>query len=90
MSANYKNLSATTQVKVGFTVLKGIFVSAASSTPLITVYDSATADTNNPTILGVFAPAAAGIYTFTANGITASKGLYVVISGTVVATIIYE
>ena len=90
MSANYKSISATNQVKVGFGVLKGIFVSAASSTPLITVYDSGTADTNDPTILGVFAPAAAGNYLFTANGITASKGLYVVISGTVVATIIYE
>jgi hypothetical protein len=87
MSANYKSISATTQVKVGFTVLKGIFVSAASSTPLITVYDSGTASTGDPTILGVFAPAAAGNYLFTNNGITASKGLYVVISGTVVATI---
>jgi hypothetical protein len=90
MSANYKNLSATTQVKVGFTVLKGIFVSAASSTPLITVYDSGTASTGDPTILGVFAPAAATNHTFTANGITASNGLYVVISGTVVATLFYE
>ncbi len=90
MSANYKSISATDQVKVGFTVLKGIFVSAASSTPTITVYDSDTADTNDPKILAVFVPAAATNHTFTNNGITASKGLYVVISGTVVATIIYE
>ena len=90
MSAIYKNISATNQVKVGFTVLKGIFVSAASSTPLITVYDSGTASTGDPTILGVFAPAAATNHTFTANGITASNGLYVVISGTVVATLFYE
>ena len=90
MSANYKSISATTQVKVGFGVLKGIFVSAASSTPLITVFDSATAANTDPTILGVFVPAAAGNYLFTANGITASKGIYVVISGTVVATFIYE
>ena len=90
MSANYKSISATNQVKVGFGVLKGIFVSAASPTPLITVYDSGTADTNDPTILGVFAPAAAGNYLFTANGITASNGLYVVISGTVTATLFFE
>ena len=90
MSANYKSISATNQVKVGFGVLKGIFVSAASSTPTITVFDSATAANTDPTILGVFVPAAAGNYLFTANGITASKGIYVVISGTVVATIIYE
>lgn len=90
MSANYKSFNATTQVKVGFTVFKGIFVSAASATPLITVYDSGTASTADPTILGVFAPTAATNYTFTPTGITASKGLYVVISGTVVATFIYE
>ena len=90
MSANYERITATHQIKVGFTVLKGIFISAASSTPTITIYDSGTASTGDPTILGVFAPAAAGNYLFTANGITASKGLYVVISGTVVATIIYE
>ena len=90
MSANYKSIAATTQIKVGFGVLKGIFVGAASSTPLITVYDSGTASTGDPTILGVFVPAAAGNYLFTEKGISASKGIYVVISGTVVATIIYE
>ena len=90
MSATYKNISATTQVKVGFTVLKGIFVSAASSTPTITVYDSGTASNTDPTILSVFTPAAAGNYLFTAMGITASKGLYVVIAGTVSATLFYE
>ena len=90
MSAIYKNISATNQVKVGLTVLKGIFISAASSTPTITVFDSGTANTNDPTILGVFTPASASEYNFTEAGITASKGLYVVISGTVVATIIYE
>jgi hypothetical protein len=90
MSANYKNISATTQVKVGFGVLKGIFVSAASSTPTITVYDSATAANGDPTILSVFTPTAATNYSFTERGVTASKGLYVVISGTVAATFIYE
>ena len=90
MSATYERITATHQIKVGFTVLKGIFISAASSTPTITIYDSGTASTGDPTILGVFAPTAAGNYLFTNNGITASKGLYVVISGTVVATIIYE
>ena len=90
MSANYERITATHQIKVGFTVLKGIFVSAASSTPTITVYDSGTASTGDPIILGVFTPAAATNHTFTANGISASKGLYVVISGTVAATIIFE
>ena len=90
MSANYERITATHQIKVGFTVLKGIFISAASATPPITIYDSGTASTGDPTILGVFTPAAATNHTFTANGISASKGLYVVISGTVTATIIFE
>jgi len=38
----------------------------------------------------VFTPTAGTIYNFTANGVSASKGLYVVISGTVAATFIYE
>ena len=90
MSANYKSISATTQIKVGLTVLKGIFVSAASATPTITIYDSGTANTSDPIIIGVFTPTAATNHTFTANGITASKGLYVVISGTVAATLFFE
>lgn len=90
MSATYERITATHQIKVGFTVLKGIFISAASATPTITIYDSGTANTSDPIIIGVFTPAAATNYTFTANGITASKGLYVVISGTVAATLFFE
>ena len=90
MSANYERITATHQIKVGFTVLKGIFISAASSTPTITIYDSGTASNSDPIIIGVFTPAAATNPTFTANGISASKGLYVVISGTVTATLFFE
>jgi hypothetical protein len=63
---------------------------AASSTPTIPIYDSVTANTADPIIIGVFTPTAATNHTFTANGITASKGLYVVISGTVAATLFFE
>ena len=90
MSATYERITATHQIKVGFTVLKGIFISAASATPTITIYDSGTANTADPIILGVFTPTAATNHTFTANGITASKGIYVVISGTVAATLFFE
>ena len=90
MSATYERITATHQIKVGFAVLKGIFVSAASSTPTITVFDSGTASNSDPIIIGVFTPAAATNHTFTANGISASKGLYVVISGTVTATLFFE
>ena len=90
MSANYERITASHQIKIGLTVLKGIFISAASSTPTITVYDSGTANTNDPVILGVFTPTSPSNFTFTANGITASKGLYAVLSGTVTATFIFE
>ena len=90
MSSTYERITATHQIKVGFTVLKGIFISAASATPTITIYDSGTASTGDPIILGVFTPTAASNLTFTQSGISASKGLYVVISGTVTATLIFE
>jgi hypothetical protein len=90
MASIYKSISASNQVKVGFAKLTGIFVSAASSTPLITVYDSATASNSDPTILAVFIPTAATNFYFGPEGIGCSKGLYAVLSGTVVATFQYE
>jgi hypothetical protein len=71
--------------------LKGIFVSAASATPTITVYNSAAATTTD-TILGVFTPTAGTSYVFTGDegGVFFSSGLYIVISGTVAATAFFE
>lgn len=89
MSSTYKAISATTQVKPAAGKLKGIFVSAASSTPTITVYDSATYSTSDPVILATFTPAAATNHNFY-DGIYCKNGLYVVISGTVNATIAFE
>ena len=87
--ANYTYISASANIKTSAGKLKGIFVSAASSTPTITVYDSA-ATTTTRTILGVFTPAAATSYVLPLDGAFAKDGLYVVISGTVTATIIWE
>ena len=87
--ANFTYISATKQVKVGAGKLKGIFVSAASSTPTITVYDEAAGGTTN-TLLGVFTPTGATFYPLGVDGAFYNKGLYVVISGTVTATVIYE
>ena len=89
--SNYLNISATTNLKTSAGKLKGIFVSAASATPTITIYDSAAATTTK-TIISVFAPAAATMYPLmpSEGGIFFSSGLYVVISGTVAATFIYE
>jgi hypothetical protein len=87
--ANYTAISATANIKPAAGKLKGIFVSAASATPTITVYDSAAATTTK-TVLAVFTPAAATSYVFPLDGIFCNSGIYVVISGTVTATVVYE
>jgi hypothetical protein len=87
--ANYTYITATRQVKVGAGKLKGIFVSAASSTPTITIYDVQTGTAT--TMVGVFTPAAATFYSFgSADGMFFNNGLNIAISGTVTATVIYE
>ncbi len=91
--SQYAMLSATTQVKVGAGKLKGIFVSAASGSPTLTVYDTPDADTSNdPKIIDTFIPVAATMYPLSGDdgGIWFSKGLYIVEGGTVVWTVIYE
>lgn len=92
MASNYLNISATTQIKVGAGKLKGIMCSTAASTPTIAVYDSATAATGAVTIIAEFVPSAHTMYALTGDdgGIWFSKGLYVVIGGTVGVTFIYE
>ena len=87
--ANYTAISATANIKPMAGKLKGIFVSAAASTPTITVYDSAAATTTD-VILATFTPAAATSYMLPLDGAYAKNGIYVVIGGTVAATIIYE
>jgi ABC-type nitrate/sulfonate/bicarbonate transport system substrate-binding protein len=87
--ANYTNITATANIKSMAGKLKGIFVSSASSTPTITVYDSAAATTTK-VILGTFTPAAATSYILPLDGAYAKDGIYVVIGGTVTATVIYE
>ncbi len=87
--ANYTYISASANIKPMAGKLKGIFVSAASLVPTITVYDSSNTGTTK-TILGVFTPVAATSYVLPLDGAYARDGIYVVISGTVTATIIYE
>jgi hypothetical protein len=89
MSSNYVQLTATRQIKPMSAKLKGIFVSAASSTPTITVYDSAVASASDPVVLATFTPVAGTNYNFF-DGMYTNKGLYVVISGTVSCTIAFE
>lgn len=88
--SNYAYITASSQVKTAPAKLKGIFVSAASGTPTITVYDTDAKGTT-ATVVGVFTPVSATNYPFNSfDGIYLNKGLYVVISGTVTATVIYD
>lgn len=87
--ANYTYITASANIKPMAGKLKGIFVSSASSTPTITVYDSASTTTTK-TILGVFTPAAATSYLLPLDGAYAKDGIYVAIGGTVAATVIWE
>ena len=87
--ANYAYITASANIKPMAGKLKGIFVSAASSTPTITVYDSAAATTTR-IILGTFTPAAATSYILPLDGAYAKDGIYLVIGGTVTATVIWE
>jgi hypothetical protein len=86
--SQYAFISASKLIKNSQAKLKGIMVSAASSTPTITVYDQETAGTS-VTVIDTFTPTAATNYNFF-DGINCTNGLYVVISGTVKATVYYE
>jgi hypothetical protein len=96
--ANYRQLSVTTSVpnkttiKVGAGKLKGIFCSSASATPRVTVYDSATQTAAEGTIISILTPQASENYLLSGSegGIGFSRGLYVLATGTMELTFIYE
>jgi len=87
--SNYAAISATTQIKTSAGKINGIFVSSASSTPTITVYDSFASSTSDPVVLATFTPTGNTMHNFF-QGLYTNKGIYVVISGTVAATISFE
>jgi hypothetical protein len=86
--SNYAQISATTLIKQGPGKIKGIFVSSASSTPTIAIYDAQTASTDVK-VIDTYTPVSASNINFY-DGITTENGIYVVIGGTVSATIYYE
>lgn len=83
-SYSYKQISASTAVKSSDGTIGGIFVSAASSTPTITVYDNTAA--SGAKIIDTFTPTAATYYQIPA---AYSTGCYVAIVGTVSCTVFY-
>jgi hypothetical protein len=86
--SNFAQISATTTVKNQAGKVKGIFVSAASTTPTITIYDTQTTSTTYK-VIDTFTPVSATNYNFY-DGINTEDGIYVVISGTVSCTVYYE
>lgn len=87
--ANYSYNEATAVIKPAAGKLRSIFVSAATSTPTITVYDSSVVTGAAGAILGTFTPTAATVYNFF-DGIYANNGIRVEIGGTVKYTVVYE
>ena len=85
-TSGYKaNLSSSANISSRPCDVLGIFVCAASATPVITVYDSATTTTADP-IATAFTPAPGTFYPLPA---ATERGLYVVISGTVNCTVFF-
>jgi hypothetical protein len=88
--ANYMQLAATKQVKVGAGKLFGIFVSATSSGTLV-IYDSGASSTGDPKISDTITVAAGTTYLNIPAGLYFNKGLYIVLGGTSAAfTVAYE
>lgn len=82
-SFDYHQISASANIAAGNGFLGGIFVSAASGSPTLTVYDSATT-TTSVKIVDTFTPVGATFYPMPARF---QSGCYVVIGGTVSCTV---
>jgi hypothetical protein len=83
---SYVQLSASALVFTGQCKLVDIFVSAASATPTIKVWDNTSAATT--ILIDVFTPVAGTTYTF--NNKRSATGIFVTISGTVSCTVGYD
>lgn len=80
-----KQITGTGNVSALPANMLGIFVSNAAATPTITVYDDAATGTSTK-IVDTFTPVSGTWYPIP---VSTSKGIYVVISGTVSATVVF-
>jgi len=87
--ANYKQLNATTQVKVGAGKLYGIAVSATSSGTL-TIYDTKNSNTSDPKIFNTITLVAGTTYLSFPAGLYFNNGLYIVLANTAEFTVAYD
>jgi hypothetical protein len=86
--SNYKQLSATNQVKVGAGKLRGIYVSSTTGGTL-TIYDEAQGGTTK-IIANTITPAAGSTNLVTPDGIWFGNGLYIVAANTIEYTVVYD
>lgn len=84
--SSYLNTTASAAVKAAAGRLKGIFVSSASSTPTIKLWDNTAG--SGAVLVNTFTPAAATYYRFP--DVEFATGLYITISGTVDCTVFYK
>ncbi len=92
MSATYMGLTATGNLKLGPGKLKGWFVSTASGSPTVTIYDSRNKSSSDPAIIATFVPVAGASVRLTGDdgGVGFTNGAYVVIADTVNVTFFFE
>lgn len=89
--AYYAAATASLQVKVGPGKFRGAFVEAASGSPQITLHDSGTASSGDPKMYPILVPTVGmWIAAPDPDGVTFTKGLYLIIGGTVSVTMFYE
>lgn len=86
--ANYKQLAATTQLKVGAGRLCSLTVSSTSS-GTITIYDEAQGGTTNK-VLATLTPAAGFHAYWGEDGLSVNNGIYIVVANTLEFTIGYK
>lgn len=82
----YTHITADTAIKSVAGKLKGIFVSAASNTPTIKLWDNTSAATN--ILIETFTPVAGTYYPFP--DVEFSTGLYADVGGTVAITVFWK
>ena len=84
-TGTYQAISSSTAVLSGPGYILGIFVTAASDTPTLKVWDSLSAA--GGVVADTWTPAAGTFYPIPAR---VGTGIYVTISGTVACTVIYK
>lgn len=85
-SGGYKQVTASGNVYQQPAAMRGIFVSAASGTPTLTVYDDPATGTTTK-IVDTFTPVAGTFYPMP---FRANKGINVVVGGTVSCTVGFD